>query len=63
MLAAHTSARLLLFDTLAQSGVFSIVNCPVVVLPGFNAQPDISAFMHCFVVALSVFLRSPNLER
>jgi len=34
-----------------------------VLLPCFNAQPDIFAVMNCCVVAECIFLRYPNLER
>jgi len=52
-------ARLLVFDkTLAQFD-FAVVNCSdaltSVLLPCFNAQPDIFAVMNCCVVGLSVF--------
>jgi len=60
-------ARLLVFEeTLAQPD-FAVVNCSDVVmsvlLPCFNAQPDIFAVMHCCIVALGVFSSDYSLER
>ena len=55
----HTfCARLLVFDKTSAQPDFAAVNCSdavmSVLLPCFNAQPDIFALMYCCVVVLIV---------